>query len=133
MVWGGVPLHLCLCTISGFSTYVGAPLAVSAVFSLGPIHALVLSIVSILIIFSPFHVVQHPGIHFSSHINILLINTIVFAWGIAFLHYLTTIEIFLTRDKLETKERKAELALEGGNLGYWNWDIEHERIEVDER
>ncbi len=133
VIWAGVQLHLSGGTTTGFSTYVGTLIAVSAVFSLKPLHALGLSIVSLLIVFSPFHIIQHPGIHFNSQLNILLINTIVFTWCIAFLHYTTTIEIFLMRDKLESKERKAELALEGGNLGYWNWDIENERIEVDER
>ncbi len=133
IVWAGNFLHVAGSSIIGFTTYTAVIIAVPAVFSLGPLHALLLSLVSLVVVFSPFHIVQHAEAHFSVQLNLLLFILIILAWGIAFLHYLTTIEIFLMRDKLQQKEHKAELALAGGNLGYWNWDIKNERIEVDER
>ncbi len=133
VIWAGVHLHFSGGGVLGFATYSAIMIAVPAIFSLSPLYALFLCVLSLLIIYSPVHIVAHPPLDFTQQENILIINTVLFAWFVAFLHYLTTVEVFLLRDTLMQKERKAELALAGGNLGYWNWDIQNETIEVDER
>jgi diguanylate cyclase (GGDEF)-like protein/PAS domain S-box-containing protein len=40
---------------------------------------------------------------------------------------------FKTEKSIRNNQEKAELALEGANLGYWNWDMLSNRIEVDRR
>jgi len=133
VVWAVMHLHFSGGGLLGFATYSAVMIAVPAIFSLSPFYALFLCVVSVLLVFSPVHVVSHPPIAFTQQENVLIFNTLLFAWFVAFLHYLTTVEVFLLRDTLFEKERKAELALAGGNLGYWTWDIENETIEVDER
>lgn len=133
VVWAAIHLHFSGGGLLGFATYSAVMIAVPAIFSLSPFYALFLCVLSTLIVFSPVHVVSHPPLAFSHQEYVLLFNTLLFAWFVAFLHYLTTVEVFLLRDTLFEKERKAELALTGGNLGYWTWDIENQRIEVDER
>lgn len=130
--WAALHLHF-TGGILGFATYVAIMISVPAIFSISPVHALFLGVMSLVIVYSPIHVVQHSPLEFTLPVNVLILNSILFAWFVAFLHYLTTIEVFLMRDTLTQKEHKAELALAGGNLGYWNWDIKNELIEVDDR
>lgn len=133
VLWAVVHLHFSGGGILGFATYSAVMIAVPAVFSLPPLYALFLCLLSLLMVYSPVHVAAHPPLVLTQPEHILVLNTVLFAWFVAFLHYLTTVEVFLLRDTLMQKERKSELALAGGNLGYWNWDIEKEIIEVDER
>ncbi len=133
VLWVTVQLFLGGEDPRGFITYIGLIIAIASVFSLEPLFYLVVCILSLtsLFILPQFY----PGLSIPQ-LNgrfLFLINSVIFAWVVSVMHYYTVLEIFFAKMQMREEARRAELALEGGNLGYWNWNIPAETIDVDAR
>jgi diguanylate cyclase (GGDEF)-like protein/PAS domain S-box-containing protein len=133
VVWATLQLLYSGGDVRAVATYAAGFMAVPAVFSLDPVFfALLGALDALFLLFFP-QVLPALGPEVLSGQLPLLLNIILFAVLVSVLHYLITLELFLITRMTEGEERKAELALRGGNLGYWNWNLEGEWIEVDGR
>ncbi len=131
--WGTAQILFGEGDVRGFVTYVALVIAIAAVFSLEPLYYFavsVLSLSSLYLLSTLFEGIDGGQIR---NYFIFLINSVVFGWVVSVMHYYTVLEIFFVKKQMEEQERRAELALTGGNLGYWNWNIEKEVIDVDAR
>ncbi|MFO7848430.1 MAG: diguanylate cyclase [Spirochaetia bacterium] len=131
--WATVQVFCAQGDIRSYITYVGFLLAIAAVFSIKPLHYFFLVVISFASFFIVPAFLPASGLLQIHRYLPFLLMSVVFGWVICLMHYLTVIEIFFMKKQMEEEERKAELALTGGNLGYWNWDIVNETIEVDGR
>lgn len=119
--------------VAGYVSYVGLMIAVAAVFYLRPIVFFSFCVISLAaVILLPSYAGLSEISHLEKHFAFLA-NSLLFAWVVSILHYFAAVEIFYAKKKIDEEGNKAELALQGGNLGYWNWNIEGESIEVDGR
>ncbi|MFP4268839.1 MAG: diguanylate cyclase domain-containing protein [Spirochaetaceae bacterium] len=133
MTWATVQVFCAEGDIRSYITYVGFLLAVAAVFSVRPLYYFALAVLSFASFFIAPKFLGVPALLEASRYFPFLFTSVLFGWVISLMHYLTVIEIFFMKKQVEEGEKKAELALTGGNLGYWNWDIRNETIEVDGR
>ena len=133
VLWATVQLFLGGEDPRGFITYIGLVIAIASVFSLEPLYYLVvcvLSLASLFLLPGYFPALSTP--HIDGNF-LFLVNSVIFAWLVSVMHFYTVLEIFFVKMQMREEARRAELALEGGNLGYWNWDIPAETIDVDAR
>ena len=133
ILWVTLQLYYGGGDVRSFVTYAVGIMVIPAVFSLGPLFFLLLGVVEAGGLFLlPYAAAALTPALVLDYLPLLL-NIIVLGVLIAGLHYLIFVKLFLIQKAREEKERKTELALRGGNLGYWNWDLENETIEVDGR
>lgn len=133
VLWSVSFLYLDSGFTEGVFIYVLVLLAVATIFSLDPFYFFLLCSASLLLMYLPRLIsIESVTIVRDEH---LLGSSLVmlFAWFVAFFHHLSTVELFLIRERQQENKGMAELALKSGNLGYWNWDMEKDKIYVDER
>lgn len=134
IIWGILLLqYSSLDLIQGIASFVTLIIGTAAIFILHPVYFFLLALISLAMLSTPLHTLYAPAFEMTFEELFLCVGIILISWVISVLHYLSTIELFLVRDEMQKSENMAELALNSGNLGYWNWDIDTEKIYVDER
>lgn len=133
LVWISVLLLYSGGDVRAFITYAAGVVAVPAIFSLDPLFFfLVCALDALFLRLYPVYSNLPRQEYFMEQLPVLLM-LLLLGIVISMFHYLGTLELFLLKKQSEEKERKAELAMRGGNLGYWNWNLQQEQIEVDGR
>jgi len=134
LIWGVLLMQISNAPfLQGFTVFIIIVIGVAAVFMLNPLYFFALSTLCLVLLISPLSALYAPDFSLSLPQIYMCTGALIIGWLISGLHYLSTIELFLVRDKMQQSESMAELALASGNLGYWNWDIESEKIYVDKR
>jgi len=119
--------------IYGFAPFISILFGIAALFMLHPLYFLLLLLTCAGVLVGPVKVMYAPAFQLAPSEFVILSGSLFVSWIISSLHYLSAIELFMVRDKMERSENMAELALASGKLGYWNWDIKSEKIYVDAR
>jgi len=108
-------------------------MSIAAVFILHPLYFFIHVVVAALLLFSPVYSLYAADLDVSFAQLLVCFGAVLISWAISIMRYLTTVEIFVVRDEMRRNESMAEFALASGNLGYWSWDIEAEKIYADKR
>lgn len=108
-------------------------MSIAAVFILHPLYFTIHVAIAALLLFSPVHSFYTPDLDLSFAQLLVCFGAVLISWVISIMRYLTIVELFVVRDEVRRNESMAEFALASGNLGYWSWDIEAEKIYADKR
>ncbi|MCP4717116.1 MAG: PAS domain-containing protein [Deltaproteobacteria bacterium] len=80
-------------------------------------------------------IINEPFSFYNTYKTIIWLTAVLFATLIIFISFLVFI-ILLRRkvgNKLQESEERLELAIQGAELGMWDWHIQKNRVEINER
>jgi len=131
--WGAAQVLFCVSYTLGSFVYIINLLAIATFFSLSPLYFFLVGFTALLMIYLPQLFVDGSVFFIPRSYRLILLSATLFGGFVSFLHFLSTIELFVIRERLRENRSMAELALSSGNLGYWTWDIRKDTLHVDQR
>ncbi|WP_027340291.1 sensor domain-containing diguanylate cyclase [Halonatronum saccharophilum] len=133
-LWAIIRVAIDMNSIISFVTYIIIIITISAVFIIKPREFLIISSFGLIILFvivNNLYYTIDQAMYRQSFV--LFINLFLTTMVISYFRYYFRIKNYLMTKEIELQKEKIELALEGGKLGYWHWNIKTGETEVDDR